>query len=150
MRFRAPLLLAGKTATGIQVSDEVVEGLGSGKRPRVQVTINGHSYRSTVPPMGGVYMLPVSAENRSGAGVTAGDELDVELQLDTEPRAVTVPAELAAGLGEDTRACRFFDGLSYSHQRAYVDWIDQAKKPETRHARVVKTLAMLGDGRTRS
>ena len=89
--FRGTLLLGGKTATGIEVPEEVVESLGSGKRPAVRVTIRGHSYRSTIAVMGGKFMLPISAENRAGAGVEAGDVVDVELELDTEPREVNVP-----------------------------------------------------------
>lgn len=94
MRFRAIILLGGKTATGIRVPAEVVERLGSSKRPPVRVTINGHIYRSTVAPMGGKFMLPLSAENRERVGVKAGDEVDVEIELDTEPREVTVPPDL--------------------------------------------------------
>ncbi|MEA2844373.1 MAG: hypothetical protein QOJ69_2044, partial [Actinomycetota bacterium] len=98
MRFRTTLELGGKTATGIRVPDEVVEGLGSGKRPPVRVTINGHTYRSTVAVMGGAFMVGVSAEERSKAGVAAGDEVDVDIELDTEPREVVVPPDFAAAL----------------------------------------------------
>ncbi|HKW23505.1 MAG TPA: DUF1905 domain-containing protein, partial [Ktedonobacterales bacterium] len=107
MKFRATVELGGKTATGIQVPAQVVEGLGSGKRPRVHVTINGYTYRSTVAPMGGVFMLPVSAEVREYAGVAAGDTVDVEVQLDTEPREVTVPPDFAAALDGDADARQF-------------------------------------------
>ena len=96
MRFRAIIQLSGKTSTGISVPSEVVEGLGSGKRPPVRVTINGHSYRSTVAPMGGEFLIPVSAENRERAGVKAGDEVEVDIELDTEPRELTVPPELTS------------------------------------------------------
>ena len=76
MRFRAIIQLSGKTSTGISVPSEVVEGLGSGKRPAVRVTLNGYIYRSTVAPMGGEFLIPISAENRERAGVKAGDEVD--------------------------------------------------------------------------
>jgi hypothetical protein len=85
MRFRAIVHLNGKTATGIPVPPEVVESLGSSKRSPVRVTINGHTYRSTVAPMCGEFLLPVSAEHRRSAGVEAGDEVDVEIELDNEP-----------------------------------------------------------------
>ncbi|HEY1487507.1 MAG TPA: DUF1905 domain-containing protein, partial [Micromonosporaceae bacterium] len=101
MNFTAVLQLNGKSATGIQVPDEVVAELGAGKRPAVVVTINGYAYRSTVARMGGVFMLPVRAEVRAGAGVAAGEELDVRIELDTEPRTVTAPADLAAALDAD-------------------------------------------------
>ncbi len=94
MKFRATIQLSGKTATGIQVPDEIVAGLGSSKRPPVHVTIGEYTYRSTVAVMSGEYMLSVSAENREGAGVAADDEVDVDIELDTEPREVTVPPTL--------------------------------------------------------
>src|SRR5687768_14522059 len=114
MRFRTTIELGGKTATGFRVPTDVVTALGRGQRPPVRVTIGGHTYRSTVAAYSGTYMLPLSAENRTSAGVAAGDEVDVEIELDTEPRAVEVPADLAAALDADPAAQRFFDGLSYS------------------------------------
>jgi hypothetical protein len=142
-RFRATLELGGKTATGIQVPDRIVESLGAGRRPPVTVTINGHSYPSTVASMGGRFMLPVSAENRSCAGVAAGDEVDVHLELDTKPRTVDVPADLAEALGRHADAKRRFDQLSYSQQRRYVLSVEGAKQPETRRRRIEKTIAEL-------
>ncbi|TMK21523.1 MAG: DUF1905 domain-containing protein, partial [Actinobacteria bacterium] len=91
MKFRGKVLLGGKTATGIEVPEKIVTGLGSSKRPAVRATINGFTYRSTVAPMGGKFMLPLSAANREGAGVEAGDTIQVNLELDTAPREVTVP-----------------------------------------------------------
>src|SRR5665809_3853 len=147
MKFRATLELGGKTATGIEVPTEVVDELGSGKRPAVRVTIRGHTYRSTVASMGGRFMLPVSAENREGADIAAGDAIDVDLELDTEPRAVTVPADFAAALKRETKAKKFFDGLSYSKQRWHVLSIEGAKSPETRQRRIEKSIGMLREGR---
>ena len=93
MRFHTTLFLGGKTATGMEVPEDVVLALGSGKRPAVRVTINDYTYRSTVAPMSGKYFLPVSAEVRAHAGVAAGDEFDVSVELDSEPREVTVPPD---------------------------------------------------------
>jgi len=149
MKFRATLELGGKTATGIEVPTEVVDALGSGKRPAVRVTIRGHTYRSTVASMGGRFMLPVSAENRESAGIAAGDDIDVDLELDTEPREVTVPADFAAALKRETKAKKFFDGLSYSKQRWHVLSIEGAKSPETRQRRIEKSIGMLREGRAR-
>jgi hypothetical protein len=146
-KFRTELLLAGKTATGIEVPPEVVESLGTSKKPPVRVTINGHTYRSTVASRGGRFLVGVSAENRAAAGVSAGDEVDVELALDTELREVTVPADLAKALGRDKKAKRFFDGLTYSQKRGYVLPIEEAKKPETRQRRLDKAIQMLREGR---
>ena len=147
MRFRATLQLEGKTATGLRVPAEVVEGLGRGKRPPVRVTINGYTYRSTVAAYGDVFMLPVSAEVRQGAGVTAGEEIDVDVELDEEPRVVAVPPDLAAAIAADPGAQRFFDSLSYSNQRRYVMGVDEAKTAETRQRRIVKSVEMLREGR---
>jgi hypothetical protein len=147
MRFRAELQLGGKTATGITVPPEVLGGLGGGKRPAVRVTINGHTYPSTVGTVNGVAMIPVSAAVRAAARVSAGDVLDIEVEADHTVRTVTVPDDLAAALVGDPESRAFLDGLSYSRKHAYVLWIDQAKKPETRHARVAQTAALLAERR---
>ena len=148
MRFRAAILLGGKTATGIRVPPEVVASLGPSKRPAVRVTISGYTYRSTVAVMGGDFMLPISAENRSGAGVAAGDEVDVNIELDTEPREITVPPDFAEALERDANARRTFEGLSYSRKQWYVLPIEGAKTAETRQRRVAKAVSMLREGRT--
>jgi hypothetical protein len=147
MRFTATLRLHGKTATGIEVPEEVVLGLGPSKRPAVVVTINGFSYRSTIAPYGGSYLLPVAADIRAGAGVDAGDVLDVLVEVDAAPRAVEVPADLAKALASHKGAKAFFESLSFSNQRGYVDWITSAKKEETRVARVDKAVESLAAGR---
>jgi hypothetical protein len=149
MRFRATIQLGGKTATGIPVPADVVEALGKGKRPPVRVTIGDHTYRTTIAPMGGVFMLPLSAENREAAGVAAGDEVDVGIELDTEPRTVDVPADFAEALAAEPEADRFFQGLSYSQQRWHVLSVEGAKAAETRQRRIVKSVAMLREGRAR-
>lgn len=147
MKFRTTLLLGGKTATGIKVPDDVVADLGGGKRPAVRVTINGYTYRSTVAVMDGAFMLPVSAEVRAGAGVSAGEEVEVELEADTAPREVVVPPDFAAALDGDDEARRFFDGLSYSNRRRFVLSIEDAKTPETRQRRIAKAVESLRAGR---
>jgi hypothetical protein len=143
MKFRATLELGGKTATGFRIPAEVVAALGSGKRPPVRVMINGYTYRNTVAVMGGVFMLGVSAEHRAAAGVQAGDEIDVELELDTAPREVAVPADFAAALDQDADVRRRFDALSYSHKLQHVLAIEQAKTAETRQRRIDKAISML-------
>ncbi|MFC0447222.1 YdeI/OmpD-associated family protein [Rhodococcus jostii] len=146
MRFRTTIELGGKTATGFRIPDAVVEELGSGKRPAVRVTIGSHTYRTTVAPMGGVFMIPLSAENRTGAGVAAGDEVDVDVELDTEPRVVTVPADFAAALDRQPDARKAFDALSYSNQRRHVLSIEGAKTDETRQRRIGKAVDALRQG----
>lgn len=147
MKFRTTLLQAEKNATGIQIPDEIVEGLGAGKRPPVRVTINGYTYRNTVAVMGGVFMVGVSAEHRKGAGVAGGDEIEVEIELDTEPRVVVVPPDFQAALDQDADAQRFFTGLSYSNQRRHVLSIEEAKTAETRQRRIDKTISQLRTGK---
>jgi Bacteriocin-protection, YdeI or OmpD-Associated/Domain of unknown function (DUF1905) len=149
MKFSTTILLNGKTATGIEVPTEVIEALGAGQKPPVRVTIGSHTYRSTVARRGERYLVGVSAENRAGAGVAAGDEVDVDIELDTEPREVAVPADFGAALDDDADAKGFFEGLSYSQKQWYVLPIEQAKKRETRERRVAKALDMLRDGRKR-
>lgn len=143
LRFTATLQLHGKTATGIEVPPTTVAALGSGKRPAVNVTINGYTYRSTIAPMGGGFMLPVSAEIRAGAGVAAGDIVAVALTLDTAPREVTVPADLATALDVAPEAQRAFEALSYSNKRAHVLSVEDAKTPETRQRRIAKVIETL-------
>jgi hypothetical protein len=146
MRFRASIQLGGKTATGIEVPPEIVASLGASKRPAVRVTINDYTYRSTVAPLGGTFMLPVSAEVRERASVAAGDEVDVDIEPDTEPREVTVPPDFTAALDDDADARRYFDGLSYSNKRRFVMGIEEAKSAETRQRRIAKAIGTLRAG----
>jgi hypothetical protein len=147
MRFKTTLELGGKTATGFRVPPEVVEALGKGKRPPVTVTINGYTYRNTVAVYGDVYMLGVAAEHREAAGVKAGDELEVDLELDSAPREVEVPADFAAALEATPEAKRFFETLSYSNKRRFTLSIEDAKTPETRQRRIERSVSQLADGR---
>lgn len=143
MRFRASIDLHGKSATGIVVPPEVVDGLGSSRKPAVTVTINGYSYPSTIASMGGRFLLPVSAEVRAGAGVQAGDVVDIDVELDTAPRTVEVPADLAKALKAAPAAKKAFDALSYSNQRRHVLSVEGAKTAETRERRIAKVVAEL-------
>lgn len=146
--FRATIQLGGKTATGIEVPEEVVVALGSSRRPAVRATISGYTYRTSVASMRGRFMLPISADVREAASVAAGDEVDVELELDTEPRVVDVPPDLAEALGRDGEAAGAFEGLSYSHKRRHVLAIEGAKTIETRQRRIAKAVETLRAGRT--
>ena len=146
MRFRAIVQLGGKTATGIQVPAEVVAALGTHKRPPVRVTIGGHTYRTTVAVMGDAFMIPVSAENRQSAGIAAGDEVDVDIELDTAPREVTIPPDFAEALDRDADARRSFDALSYSNKQRFVLSIEDAKTAETRQRRIDKAVSTLREG----
>ena len=142
------ILQTGKTAAGIEVPANVVAALGSSKRPPVRATINGFTYRSSVASLGGKFMLGVPPEFRKGAGVDGGDMVDIDLELDTETREVSIPPDFATALARDARAKRFFDGLSYSNKRRLVIPIEAIKSAETRERRIDKTVEMLSEGRS--
>jgi len=144
MKFRTTIVQSGKTTTGIEVPPAIVEALGGGKRPAVKVTINSATYRSSVAGMGGKSMISLSAENRALTGVAGGDEVDVEVELDSEKREVEVPPALA----QDAAAKRFFESISYSKQRWFTLQVADAKSDETRQRRIDKVVGMLRDGKT--
>ena len=143
MRFSSTLELHGKTATGLVVPPEVLESLGGGRKPAVTVRLGEHTYRTTVGSMGGQFLIPVSAENRAAAGLAAGDQVEVDVELDTAPRVVEVPADLAAALDAEPAARQRFDALSYSAQRRHVLAVEGAKAEATRQRRVSATVAAL-------
>jgi uncharacterized protein DUF1905/bacteriocin resistance YdeI/OmpD-like protein len=149
MRFRTTILQAGKTATGIKVPEKVVAALGAGKRPKVAVTINGYTYRSSIAVMGGDYMVGVNAENRRGAGVAGGDRVEVEIEVDTAPRHIEIPPDFAAALDAKPKAKRTFEGLSNSNKSWHVTQINAAKAEETRQRRIARSVSVLGEGRPR-
>ncbi|WP_435166760.1 YdeI/OmpD-associated family protein [Paenibacillus glycanilyticus] len=147
MKFRATIELSKKTATGIEVPAEVIESLGSSKRPAVCVTLGEYTYRTTVGSMGGKYMIPVSAEVRAAAGVAAGEEVEVNIELDNEPRELVVPEDFYGALEQQLEAKRFFEGLSYSNRRRFILNIEEAKTAETRQRRMDKAISLLSEGR---
>ena len=132
----------GKNATGISVPANVIDALGSGKRPKVKVSLNNFTYRSTVAAYGDVFMLPLSQDRREAAGVQAGDTVEVTLELDTEPRTVEVPDSLATVVAENNLG-PIFDGLAPSMRKEYVRQVESAKAEETRQRRIAKIVAAL-------
>ena len=147
MKFTADIEQSGRTATGIVVPEAIVEALDAGRRPPVRATINGYTYRSSVASMGGRFLLGVSAEVRSKAGVAGGDRVEVDLEVDTEPRDVAVPPDLRTALDQNPAAAAFFDGLAYSHRLRHVLAVEDAKTPETRQRRIAKAVEMLAAGK---
>ncbi|HVW92731.1 MAG TPA: YdeI/OmpD-associated family protein [Devosia sp.] len=143
MRIEAMLLATGGNTTGIEIPAAVVSSLGGGGRPAVNVTINGVSYRTSIGAMGGKFMLPVSAERRTAAGVKAGDVVDLVLELDTTPREVAVPPDFAAALAAEPLARAAFDKLPYSGKQRHVLPIEEAKTAETRARRIAKAVEAL-------
>ena len=149
MRFRTTILQGDKTATGIRIPVEIVEALGAGRRPKVSVTLRGYTYRSSVAVVSGDYMVGVSADVRAAAGVAGGDELDVDIELDTAPRDVTVPADFAVALDAEPEARRTFEVLSYSNKSWHTLQIEGAKSDETRQRRIARSIEALRAGRPR-
>jgi len=147
MRFRTTILATGKTAAGFVVPEEVMDALAAGRKPAVRVTINGHTYRSSVGTIEGRPMVGVSAEHRAAAGLTGGEEVDIELELDTAPRTVEVPEDFAAALAPHPEARAFYEKLNYSERRWFVLGIEDAKTPETRARRIEKAVDRLRSGR---
>ncbi|MBK9049710.1 MAG: DUF1905 domain-containing protein [Chloroflexi bacterium] len=133
----------GKNATGIRVPAEAIAALGTHKKPKVVVSLNGYSYRSTVAAYGDVFMIPLSAEHRGAAGVQANDMVEVTIELDTEPRTVEVPDDLATALAEKVGAAAAFGALSPSARKEHVRQVESAKAPETRARRIATIVAKL-------
>src|SRR5690349_21217406 len=116
----------GKNATGLSIPPEIIASFGKQKRPPVIVTIGGYSYRSTVAAYGDVFMLPLAQEHRAAAGVKAGDEIEVTLELDEQPRTVEVPEDLAAALAAHPGAREKFDALAPSARKGHVRQVESA------------------------
>ncbi|WP_092967101.1 YdeI/OmpD-associated family protein [Agromyces sp. CF514] len=141
MRFETTMSQTGNN-TGIEVPSDVIEALGAGRKPPVVVTVNGYEYRSTVAVMGGRYMISFSSDKRAATGIQGGDPIVVDLEVDTAPRTVEVPADLADAL-DAAGARAAFDALSPSARKAHVTNVESAKAPETRQRRLESIVAKL-------
>ncbi|MFS0735147.1 YdeI/OmpD-associated family protein [Microbacterium sp. 1P10UB] len=142
MRFETTMLQMGNN-TGIEVPPEVLEALGGGKRPAVDVTVNGFAYKSTVGAMGGKSLIPFSSDKRAASGISGGDAIVVDVELDTAPRTVDVPDDLAAALATAGQR-EAFDALSPSQRKAHVTGVEGAKAADTRARRIESIVAKLG------
>lgn len=141
--FTATIQNAGGGGAYVEVPFDVEEAFGS-KRPKVKAMIEGIPYRSTLMRMGTeCHILGILKEIREQIGKTFGDEVRITIEPDTEPRVIEVPKDLMKELKKDKEAKAFFDKLSYTHQKEYVRWVEEAKKEETRQNRILKTLEML-------
>lgn len=141
MRFETTLFQMGNN-TGIEVPPKVLEALDGGKRPAVTVDVNGYTYSSTVGAMGGRSLIPFAADKRKATGLSGGDAITVELTLDTAPRTVEVPDDLAAALAEAGKH-EAFDALSPSARKAHVTNVEGAKAADTRARRVATIVSKL-------
>ena len=146
-RFSVELERVQKTATMLRVPFDLEEAFGRA-RPPVKVTIRGHTWRTTPGVYGGVGHIVVNRAVKAATGVDAGDRVPVTMELDTEPRTVAVPDDLRASLAREPEAAKAFDRLSFTHRREYVEWVEEAKRPETRARRVVGTVGRVREGRT--
>jgi len=145
--FTATIQNAGGGGAFVEVPFDVEAAFGS-KRPKVKAMIEGVPYRGILTRMGTeCHLLIVLKEIREKIGKTFGDEVKITVELDTEPRLIEIPEDLMKELKKDKEAKAFFDKLSYTHQREYVMWINEAKREETRQNRVVKTIEMLKKGK---
>ncbi|WP_344270888.1 YdeI/OmpD-associated family protein [Actinomadura napierensis] len=142
MKFRT-VVEPPEPMRGLEVPAEVVEELGGGARPRVTITVNGHSWHSRVAIMRGRHLLGLSNANRRAAAVGVGDEVEVEVELDTEPPALVEPVDLARALDADPTARAAYDRLPYTHRRRHILAVHGAKKPETRARRIDQILSTL-------
>jgi hypothetical protein len=144
--FTAVIQNAGGGGAFVEVPFDVEQAFGS-KKPKVKATIEGVPYRGTLVRMGTeCHVLIILKGIREQIGKTFGDEVTISVEPDTEPRLIEIPPDLARELKEDKEAKAFFDKLSYTHQKEYVNWINEAKKQETRQNRILKTLEMLKKG----
>jgi hypothetical protein len=147
--YRTTILGEASGPTGIEVPAAALAALGASRKPPVQVSLNGYTYRSTVATVDGRYMIGVSSQHRAASGLAAGDEVDVELVLDTAPRTVELPADFAAALDAEPAARATFDRISTSNKGYHVSLIEGAKTAETRQRRIEKSIAVLREGRPR-
>lgn len=137
------MFLSGNN-TGIEVPPDVIEALGAGRKPPVNVTVNGYAYRSTVAVMGGRYLIPFSSDKRAATGIGGGDPITVDLEVDTAPRMIELPDDLVAALDATPRAREAFDALAPSARKAHVTNVESAKAAETRERRIAAIVAKLG------
>lgn len=148
--FTAAIQNAGGGGAFVEVPFDVEEAFGS-KRPKVKAMIEGVPYRGILTRMGTErHLLIILKGIREQIGKSFGDEVKITVEPDTEPRVIEVPAELRKAFKVEKEAKTFFNKLSYTHQREYVTWINEAKREETRQNRIVKTIGMLKEGKKRS
>jgi hypothetical protein len=146
MKFQAEVIPSGN-ATAVEIPTEVMAALGPDPRPLIAVAINGHRWRSRVARMRGQCLVGLSAANRAASGIAEGDVVEVALELDTEPRVVPEPVDLATALDADPQARAAFDRLPYGLRRKYVAAIEDAKSSEVRKRKIAKLVTTMRSDR---
>jgi hypothetical protein len=145
--FTATIQNAGGGGAFVEIPFDVEEAFGS-KRPKVKAMIEGVPYRGLLARMGGPnHILIILKGIREQIGKTFGDEVKIAVELDTGPRVVEIPPELAKAFKKEKAAAEYFKSLAYSHQREYIGYITEAKREETRLRRVAQTIEMLRAGK---
>lgn len=143
--FTAVIINAGGGGAYVEIPFDVEKAFGS-KKPRVKALIEGVPYRGLLVRMGGEHHILIVLKGiREQIGKTFGGKIKVSVEADTQPRVIELPKDLLKEFKKEKQAKVFFDSLSYTHQREYVQWILDAKKEETRQRRVMKTIEMLND-----
>lgn len=144
-------LVARGPAAAVVLDEEQVAVIGEGaKRFPVRATVNGYTWSTSVTRMGGEFLLGLNRAVREAAGAQAGDEVDVAIELETAPREVDVPEELAAALAGDPAARVAFDKLAFTHRKELARSVAEAKRHDTRARRIARILEMLREGTTPS
>jgi hypothetical protein len=143
--FTVNLERVQKTATMFRIPFDLEDAFGR-PRPPVKVTIRDHTWRTTPGVYDRVGYVVVNRAVKAATGVDAPDRVRVTMELDTEPRRVRVPRDLRAALAEDLAASAAFKRMSFTHRREYVDWVEEAKRPETRARRIAMTVARVRKG----
>ncbi len=146
--FLAQILDAGGGGAYVEIPFDVEEAYGTRGQVKVKATFDGHPYRGSIAPMGGGrHILIVRKDVQKAIGKTIGDTVQVALERDTEPRTVAVPEDFQAALEQNPMAKAIFEKFAYTHRKEYVQWIESAKKPETRRRRIQKAVEMIGAGK---
>jgi hypothetical protein len=141
--FRSVIEAARGGGAVAEIPPHVRDALGGLKQMRVTGTLNGTPFRSSTMPYRGAFYLGVHKATREAAGVGIGDVVELTLTRDDSPRTLQLAPELDAALAAEPRLRQRFDALSFSRRRELADPIAEAKKPETRAARLEKALSRL-------
>jgi hypothetical protein len=150
IRFSTRLEPRGPAAA-VVLDDDQVALVGEGaKRFPVLASVNGYAWRTSVARMGGEFLVGLNREVRQAAGVEAGDQVDVSLELDEDPRDVALPGDLAAALAADAEAQAKFEAMAFTHRKEYARWVAEAKRDDTRQRRVDQALEMIRAGKKRT
>ncbi len=146
-KFRAPIEDAGNGGAFVSIPFDVEQVYGK-KRVKIKALIEGVAYQGSLVRMGGcTHILGIRKEIREQIGKTLGDEIEIVLEEDTEPRVIHLPEDMQQALEKDPAARAFFEQLSYTHQKEYVQWVEEAKREQTRHARIEQAVLLLKQGK---